>query len=376
MVRIGRLSSRPTRRSSCAALLSAFAVWSCGGVGREGETDNATRLSGEQALSAPDFGVDISAHVQNPREGRFVGSRNHILILDRHAPYLRLLTRDGELLWSGGASAPVSSSKPEAIGVAGDKVLVVERGTLALWHFSGDSLALEELHPLDSRYLPLGAAEGCLPGWLVYVRDDESDPPPGFRTASRDAVTIRVLPPSPRSHDLVTLWALPIAPGATAAEGHAGTLIARRDMTVTLLHRASPREAGVILEADCDGTVRRQHRELALVTGDSLPVLVPRPRPLEWTAGIVGIGDGFIIAQQRWFSPVVHGVDSYHYSTELLRFSHGEYVGSIIIRGQWKLLDYDAGLGVLLAMTEPSPHFAVLSDTVFASHRLLMAADQ
>lgn len=355
----------PHHRSAC--VLSLTLLCSC--------QPESPRSGG---LPAPDsagaslaaFSTDVSASIHNPREGRFIGEDGSILLLDRHPPFLRLIARDGELVWSGdpppGSPAP---GEPEAIGVAGERVLLLERGRVVLYESTADSLAVAGFLPLPARYLPMGAVRGCSGEWLVYARDDEPQSPAATGAPDRIRVTSHTLRTAAGSLERLSLWVLPLDPMGGNWEGHSGSTIAARDSVITLLHRASPKQAGVVIEASCDGAVLRRYREESLVTGDSVPVVLPRPRALEWMAGIAALPGGFIAAQQRWFSPAVHQVDSYRYATELLRFTGGEYAGSLVVRGQWKVLDYRAGAGLLLAATEPAPHVAVLPDSSLETMR-------
>jgi hypothetical protein len=83
----------------------------------------------------------------------------------------------------------------------------------------------------------------------------------------------------------------------------------------------------------------------------------------------VAIPDGLIVAMHRYFAPGFHDVTEPMWKTEVFRFMHGEYQGSIVIEGQWMLMDHDPGLGVLMSSNDPLPHFIRIPEAALAPER-------
>ncbi len=122
-------------------------------------------------------------------------------------------------------------------------------------------------------------------------------------------------------------------------------------------HRSSHPVAGEFLELDCDASILHRHSELSLATGDTIEVLEPRNRSLEWHIGAVAIPGGFLTAQHRYFSRRFFRVPTALYRTELFLFLGGRYRGSMLIPRQWLLMDFNPNAGVLLTSLSPGPHF-------------------
>jgi hypothetical protein len=226
-----------------------------------------------------------SGALQLPREARFVGDGEYVLVLDRRPPHLRLFLPDGRLAWQG--SPPLRDgvqSIPESIVVSGSQVLALEPGRATRWMAGQDSLALMGSSALPDGVLPLGGIPGCGGEWILYLRDPTL--PFDVRVLTGEGVPadpqVRPLPDWPGG---AAGWSFPLPDWNVGIRGHAGVRISRADGGITILHRPSLAQGGYVLELDCDGAIRRTVSESALAMGAGYPVQVPRSRALEWAPG-------------------------------------------------------------------------------------------
>lgn len=320
----------------------------------------------------------IGAALSNPVEGRFVDEDRLVVILDRHPPHLHLFSADGEWLWSGGAEgdgpAEFRIDLGYALGAAGRQVVVAQRGRLSLWTVKGDSLALDRTLRLPASHAPQGLVGGCDDDWLFYGRDESGAAIPDDSWTAVEAPELPFLHRLRIKGDSVLLDPLwnddPDLIGWQV--GHQGALLHRTGAHVAVHHRPFRYGAhGHFLEFDCAGILLRSVDELALVKGDSFPVVAPRPRALGMS-GTVALEGGFLTATRRWFSPDLHDVDEYTIQTEIFRFRDGLFNGSVLIPGQWLLLDVDSDGRLLGAVSAPEPHFIrVPLDTLFPKSGLV-----
>lgn len=307
------------------------------------------------------------------REARFLAGGTRVLVLDRYSPHLRLFTTEGKLLWTGGRSGggPAELRGPQAIAVKGAEAIVLQRGRIGYWTLRSDSLEVRS-EALPAWYYPLGGEYGCDDELLLYGMDgrDCFSKASNQGTRSQEIAWLHVAHRSSSGAlELRPMWTQGRDPSGTGRSGHRGLLISRTDSGLVLWHRSSPRAAGQILELNCNLVVLRSHSEAQLATGDSIHVLEPRKRALEWTNGIVALRDGFVIALARYTSARTRelGLSSRAdgWSTELFRFQHGRFVQSVSIPAQWFLMDYDPKQGLLMSADEPQPHFVVVPPEAF-----------
>lgn len=305
----------------------------------------------------------IGPTLSSPTEGRFMDQGRFVVILDRDSPHLHLFSADGDRLWSGGAQGDgpgeLRLDVGFALGTSGSQVVVAQRGRLSLWTVEADSLALDRTVRLLPSFAPQGLVEGCDDDWLFYGRDESGARIPDDSWISLEAPELPFLHRLRIEGDTVLLDPLwsddPDLIGWQV--GHHGALLDRRGEHVVAHHRPFMYAGhGRFLEFDCDGSLLRSVDELALVTGDSYPVVAPRPRALG-TLGIVAIEGGFLTATRRWFSPRSYDIEEYTIQTEIFRFQDGTFQGSVLIPGQWVLLDHDSAGHLLMAVRVPEPHF-------------------
>jgi len=324
-------------------------------------------------LSA-EFSSRIGDGIGHTIEGRFVGNGAYVVLLDRYSPHLRLFTADGTPLWAGGETGggPREFRNPWVVSTKDDRVIVLQRGRLSIWQLQADTLAFVETRPVPPQYAPLGMVPGCDEDWLLFARDGSQfeahdDVFQGVQAARVDFLhRLRI------TEDQVIvepIWTDGLADVGTV-EGHAATMIDRLGNRVVIIHRPHYLVPDRIVELDCAGTLLHIHDEEGLARGDPYPVLLPRPRGTQWTAGIIAVTDGQITAKHRPFAPHIHGVDEPHNHTETFRFERGEYRGSVVLPGQWLLLDHHPEGGVLLARNHPVAEFIRIPEPLLAAHTL------
>lgn len=287
-----------------------------------------------------------------------------VLVLDRYPPHLRLFTADGTPLWSGGRAGegPQEFSDPQVLGTRGSIALVLQRGTrISRWMLDHDSLRFVDAIPLPPEFAPLGIVPGCdSDEWLLYARNDDH-----FIVEEGEAA----LPRIDYLHTLtihedtavVPLWSDERDITAALGYGHSATLIGRTGGNVVVWHRSNARQAGRVLRFDCRGQLRSSFEETDLATGADGLAQVPRPYALAWTSGVVALDNAFVVAIHRYFSRRHHGVPENLWKTEVFGFAGSAYAGSIVLDGQWQLMDYHRDAGILLATEEPVPHFVRIS---------------
>lgn len=296
----------------------------------------------------------IGDGIGHPREASFLDGGRLVVVLDRYEPFLRLFTADGDSLWHGGTEGggPREFLSPQVVFTEGDSVLVFQAGRISRWVLNHDTLAFDEEVPLPLNLFPLGAVAGCDGEIILYARDDAQllgrDPRIEYLHALKKP--FGSTPPE-------VMWAEERNPDALPIRAHSARLLDRDSNQIVILHRWNFQTAGEILELDCHGNLLRRHSELSLATGDTLDVLEPRSRALEWTTGIVAIPDGFVTAQHRYYSRRFFAISSARYRTELFLFLGGRYRGSMLIPRQWLLMDMDPQAGILLTSLDPKPHF-------------------
>lgn len=307
-----------------------------------------------------------------PMEGRFLDDGRFVVVLDAYTPHLHLFRADGEWLWTGGADGDgpgeIRLFPTQSLGTAGRQVAIAQRGRLTLWTLNGDSLALDRTLPLPATYAPQGLTEGCDGDWLLYGRSESRVSVPDEQWRAVEAPELPFLHRMRVEGDTVLFDPLwhddPELIGWQV--GHQGTFLHRTGAHVAVYHRPYPNELhGHLLEFDCGGTLLRSVDELALVTGEPFPVLVPRSEALG-TLGIVALDRGFITATRRGYSPKVHDIEEHTTQTELFHFAEGSFQGSVLIPGQWKLFDVDQDGRLLFERSFPAPHFVrVPLDSLF-----------
>jgi hypothetical protein len=306
----------------------------------------------EVADSSASFRSRLDVGMDLVLEARFVADR--VAILDRAEPHLKLFTLDGRFLWAGGRSdgGPLDMRRPQAIAAdSSGTLLVLEEGRASEWRLDADSLALRRMQPLPERLFPLGAVAACGgEGWLLYARDH----------AMYDTVTWQVdigpdvdwlysLRLSDRGVEVRPLWGQPRNANTLPVKGHAAVLIARTGSRIVVLHRAASFSPGEIIEFDCAGRVVRTQSERPLITGESMPVLMPRQRANQWTSGVVAPGDGWIVPVHRYFGPLAYETADHVWKTEVFYSDGQAVVGSVVLAGRWSAMDYHPDHGILMA---------------------------
>lgn len=241
----------------------------------------------------------IGDGIGHPREASFLDGGRFVVVLDRYEPFLRLFTADGDSLWQGGreGGGPTELEHPLVLFTNGDSVVVLQRGRISRWVLTHDTLAFDKEFPLPMHLHPLGAEKGCNGETLLYARNDAQllGPDPMIEYLYSLEKPFGSTPPK-------VMWAEERNPDALQTRSHSARLLDRDSNQIVILHRWNFQTAGEILELDCHGNLLRRHSELSLATGDTLDVLEPRSRALEWTTGIVAIPDGFVTAQHRYYS--------------------------------------------------------------------------
>jgi hypothetical protein len=228
-----------------------------------------------------------------------------------------------------------------------------------MWRVNSDSLEFQGAFSIPLAYFPLGVNRACSgDGWLLYARND--DQLPRSLASIKSGLEVDFLHRAQfdaSDIDIQPIWAADLDPTIYLGSGHTATVIGVAGGRVAVWHRPNHKASGKIVELDCSGATLFTHSEHSLVTGDSLSVLIPRPRPLEWTGGLATIGNGVVVAIHRYFSKLYHGVNESHWKTEIFSFTDGSYRGSMVLSGQWFVMDSHPDLGILVTTAEPVPHF-------------------
>lgn len=280
------------------------------------------------------------------------------VVLDRYSPHLRLFDLDGRPLWSGGnaGDGPKELSNPQGLAVGtGAQVAVAQQSRLSWWKIAGDSLVFDRSLPIPGWYRPLAVEYGCSgTEWLLYARDNRQFLTGTSEEAQRPRRIDQLHRVEAEEDEVVieALWAPPPAVSAYGRTSHRAAILTRLDTTLVLYHRMSPGQAGSIYTLDCSGGEIGARLERPLIVGGDVPAKMPQPRPMQWTNRAVPIAaDQFLLAIPRWeVAP-----DRTVWLTEFFRVS-ADRVHSILVRGQWRLYDYHARVGVLLGRDEPLPH--------------------
>lgn len=364
-------NTRPVAPARWIGFIALVAVVNaCGGDRGQDDSHPADPLAVTMLPESSErYIARIGDAVGHAHEARYLDGARHVVVLDRYSPHLRLFTADGDPVWAGGleGDGPQELRRPLTIATHGDTVLAFQRGRVSEWRFTGEALVFERAVPLPPAFVPLGAVTGCDEHWLFYARNEtglgeDADPFQPVRVTEMDF--LHTLDLSGEEPQIEVLWA-DQDPMPSASEGHAAALMGRTGERVAVLHRPHYWGAGRILEFTCDGTLIHSHSERALIFGDSLPVLVPKTQPLQWTAGIAALHDGVLLPLHRFLSPRFYDVDEWEYRTEFFRFTDGEYQGSFVVNGQWSIMDHDSAAGVLLGQSHPFPHFVRLPAAAF-----------
>jgi hypothetical protein len=335
-------------------------------IGTPGCSDSGSRLKAVPDLDPVAVVKDSSASfllrardtIGLVEEGRFFAGG--VVILDRYEPYLKLFTLDGRLRWSGGRTGggPAEFRNPQAIGARSDStLLVLQRGRVSEWKVDSDSLALSGVVQLPAQYLPLGAVAGCQDEWLLYARDDAMFDTTTWQVQLGPEVSyLHSLRLGDGSARLSSLYSESRNANTIAVTGHSAVMIGKNADRIVLHHRAGAWSAGEILEFGCEGRILRSQPEEPLISADSLAQF-PVGRPLQWTAGVVAVDDGWLLAIHRFLTVGFYDVPENQQKTEVFHSKDGVVVGSVVVDGMWIIMDYDPRYGVLMACAEPEPHF-------------------
>lgn len=327
----------------------------------EGSSDDDSGLDDVLENLTQDYSSRVGVEgIGRAAEARFLAEGSRVLVLDRFPPHLRLFTAEGEPLWSGGLSGggPAELRDPQALGTNGGDVVVLQPGMrISRWALERDSLRFVGAIPLSAEYAPLGIVSGCSDDWLLYARNDSH-----FVASSSDSPRSRIdylhrLRFNEGAPELTTLWSDARDITAALGYGHSAALIGRSDTIVAVWHRSNAQRAGQVMQFDCDGRVVATVAEASLVTGGELRVQISRPAALEWTSGVLAVDGGMMVAMHRYFSRRVHRVPEPFWKTEVFGFRHGRYVGSVVLSGQWQLMDFHEAAGALVMSEDPVPHF-------------------
>ena len=296
----------------------------------------------------------IGDGIGEPSEARYLDGGRLVVVLDKFAPHLRLFTADGDSLWHGGrkGGGPEELQNPQVVYSEGDSVIVFQAGRMSRWVLDADTLAFHSEFPMPLNLFPFGAAAGCDEDILLYARNDAQ-----LLGQDQSIAYLHSLERPMGSKPPRVVWKERWNPDAVQSNGHVARILSRYDDRFVMYHRSSHPVAGELLELDCDANIVHRHSELSLATGDTIEVLEPRSRALEWHIGAVAIPDGFVTAQHRYFSRRFYRVPTARYRTELFLFRGGRYRGSMLIPHQWLLMDFHPEAGVLLTSLTPAPHF-------------------
>ncbi len=351
-------------------LLSFFilSAWSCVDQAGSPPFSNADPLLADPQPSLAAISGAAMDRIQDgvgkAREALFFGSGEFVVVLDHYEPFLRLFSRSGVPLWSGGkeGEGPQEFESPQAIAVEDDRLFVLQAGKVSEWAFDGDSLAFREVAPIPLHLFPLGAEIGCNGDLLIYARNEEGVfASQEGRDPSRQVAYLHSWSFPFGSNQIRPFWHTERDPYASPFLGHVARLFSRNGRRLVIHHRVDYRVAGEFIELDCRGTTATTLlKETELVEPDSFPVIAPRPRALEWTAGTVATPEGFITLQQRYYSKRLFGNKAMPWKTEVFFLLGEGGVRSVLIPGQWYLMDIDSTGDLLLATEEPIPHFVTV----------------
>lgn len=285
---------------------------------------------------------------------------DYVIFLDKFSPHLKLFTTEGVPLWAGGRSGggPTELTDPQVLLPSGDSVLVLQRGRVSVWRLEDDSLEFAGAASLAPEYAPLGATIGCRGEWLVYARNGRQLPRSWDGEGDSGVLdNVLVLRLDGDRASLSPWWSTPMDPRVTPYTGHTAALMGRSDSTIALLYRVDTWSAGEVMQLDCSGRVTYRFSEKSLATGDSVSVVLPQARALEWTAGVIATPAGVIVALHRYKAPGFYDVETPEWKTEVFTLKGDRYLGSRLMDSQWVLMDYDEALGALLSTNMPVPHF-------------------
>jgi hypothetical protein len=193
---------------------------------------------------------------------------------------------------------------------------------------------------------------------MLYARDDEMfDADTHNVTPGPDVGYIHRVLFDDSIASIATLYREPRHYNAIAASGHAAVVMDDYGGRVVIYHRPGAHSAGYLLEVSCGGRIESSYSEQWLILGDSARVQIASPHALQWTAGIVAVPDGWLVAIHRFLTRGFYDVDENQLKTEIFTYRHGRLEGSVVVDGQWILTDYSSRFGVLMATAVPAPHF-------------------
>lgn len=344
---------------TCLTVIAALGVVSCE---RSPEGPAPWALNDSLAVNlSSEYSHVIGDSIGKAVEAKFLNG-DRLVVLDGFSPHLRLFTTGGELLWTGGyrGDGPSELRNPKGIAARGDEAVVVQQGRLSFLKFENDSVVIGST-ALPPWLIPQGVEYGCDGEILIYGRDNSE-----FRIDGVDSEDVApevtwlhmLMPNGQGDIDIVGVWKEPRA-SAGARNNHRGAVLDRSESTLVVFHRMSPFGGGRLLSFDCDLGMTLALDENRLVKGDSLQVIEPRPKAMQWTNGMVALPDGFLVALCRWFTPTARGERAYQ-KTELFHFRDGQFRSSMLLDRQWFLLDYDLRHGLLMTSDDPKPHFVIV----------------
>jgi hypothetical protein len=293
-------------------------------------------------------------------EAQFIEETGRIIVLDDYPPYLHLFTSDGAHLTSGPTrgDGPHQLRAPVSIAIEGTRVIVLQEGRLSYWETRGDSLAGNP-YVLPKWFQPFAMAVGC-GGQIVLFGPDMNI---GRKEDSREQLSwfFRATIGSGPDVGLTALWGEARPFDLSYGTTHEGALFSGSDSSWVAVLRSGPNSEGDILEFSCDFELRRRRHESEFVFGsDTLPVKLVGYQVFT-PFGVLALPDGFLAAVRKRDAP------NKVFRTEIFRLANGILEESILLAGDWYIMDVDTARGVILGTQQPEPHFIILPYAYFST---------
>jgi hypothetical protein len=325
----------------------------CTGTG-SGDRVQAQNLSfAEQVLKlASDMRRSVGDSIGTAIQARYIDNGRLVLIYDKFSPHLRLFTRDGKFVWSGGIDGDGPKEiRPWAIAVRNNEVVVVQPGRASYWHLINDSLAFQYSHLLPRTIAVRKAALGCRGELIIYgMPSGPTDTANHFVPFLYEAVV--------KGQDAILrpIWSDSVGPDLSTTMGAysaSSTLLASNSQGFFLYHRTNMNEPGRLAVFDCKGNLLDSHSEAQRV-GE---------RNQMAQGGIAATQDGMLIS-------VFEGREekgAYSKFTEVQILRNGRWFTTQQVPGIWWIGDYDQYAGLLLIGREPFPLYIVVPPTIIES---------
>jgi hypothetical protein len=249
-----------------------------------------------------------------------------------------------------------------------DEVAVVQRGRISFWTIAGDSMIPRAVR-LPESFMPRSIEFGCNTGEVVLyglelaaVQRQDSVIPYLYIARKPDGVRA----------EIEAVWRDSSGPATTVYYSRTGALIDRWADRIILLHAWKANAARRLIEFDCAIRPKSSYDEAQLIRGQmqrGIRIAAEGSAARQYfeqvlgEGGVAAVPDGFIVGVLR---PAYREEPI---RTELFTFIDGRPTTSILIRGSWRVMDYHASKGLLLATTRPVPHFIILPARAVALSR-------